>query len=175
MTQKTSSSFTICHIFALEINYFPVLLSVRALLARLPKRNKRKVVSGSRVTLPVNFACKPRLSFNPLAKVTLAVGSPYLAPSKQGLNRFLRLSLNENLLLLNFRLHFFQSVPCVWEFQVLKANSNFHTGFLHTSFTATTRLFVYFLQSLCSNIFWSLIQLLQTNEKKNRWALISLS
>ena len=56
MTQKTSSSFTICHIFALEINYFPVLLSVRALLARLPKRNKRKVVSGSRVTLPVDFA-----------------------------------------------------------------------------------------------------------------------
>ena len=95
---------------------FSSLLSVCALLARLPKRNKRKVVSGSRVTLPVNFACKPRLSFNPLAKVTLAVGSPYLAPSKQGLNRFLRLSLNENLLLLNFRLHFFQSVPCVWEF-----------------------------------------------------------
>ena len=48
MTQKTSGSFTICHNFALEINYFPVLLSVRALLARLPKRNKRKVVSGSR-------------------------------------------------------------------------------------------------------------------------------
>ena len=34
MTQKTSSSFTICHIFALEINYFPVLLSVRALLVK---------------------------------------------------------------------------------------------------------------------------------------------
>ena len=50
MTQKTSSPFTICHIFALEVNYFPVLLCVRALLARLPKRNKRKVVSGSRVT-----------------------------------------------------------------------------------------------------------------------------
>ena len=33
--------------FALEINYFPVLLSVRALLTRSPKRNKRKVVSGS--------------------------------------------------------------------------------------------------------------------------------
>ena len=64
--------------FSLEINYFPVLLSVRALLARLPKRNKRKVVSGSRVTLPVNFACKPGLSFNPLARVTLAVGLPYL-------------------------------------------------------------------------------------------------
>ena len=27
MTQKTSSSFTICHIFASEINYFPALLS----------------------------------------------------------------------------------------------------------------------------------------------------
>ena len=78
MTKKTSSSFTICHIFALEINYFPVLLSVRALLARLPKRNKRKVVSGSRVTLAVNFACKPGLSFNPLAMVTLAVVLPYL-------------------------------------------------------------------------------------------------
>ena len=80
MTQKTSSSFTICHIFALEINYYPVLLSVRALLARLAKCNKRKVVSGSRVTLhvPVNFACKPGLSFNPLAWVTLAVGLPFL-------------------------------------------------------------------------------------------------
>ena len=81
MTQKTSSFFTICHVFDLEINYFPVLLSVRAIyavLARSPKRNKRKVVSGSRVTLPENFACKPGLSFNPLARVTLAVGLPYL-------------------------------------------------------------------------------------------------
>ena len=78
MTHKTASSFTICHIFAFEIDYFPVLLSVRALLARLPKRNKRKVVSGSRVILPENFACKPGLSFNPLASVTLAVGLPYL-------------------------------------------------------------------------------------------------
>ena len=50
------------YIFALEINYSPVFFSVGALLARLPKRNKRKVVSGSRVTLPVNFACKPGLS-----------------------------------------------------------------------------------------------------------------
>ena len=78
MTQKTLSSFTICHIFALEINYFPVLLSVRALLARSSKRNKRKVVSGSRVTLPENFFYKPGLSFNPLARVTLTVGLPYL-------------------------------------------------------------------------------------------------
>ena len=78
MTQKTSSSSTVCHVFALEINYFPVLLSGRALLARSPKRNKRKVVSGSKVTLPVNFAYKPGLSFNPLARVTLAVGLPYL-------------------------------------------------------------------------------------------------
>ena len=78
MTQKTSSSFTISYIFALEINYFPVLLSVRALPARLPKLNKRKVVSCSKVTLPVNFACKPGQSFNPLARVTLAVGLPYL-------------------------------------------------------------------------------------------------
>ena len=44
-------------------------------LARSPKRNKRKVVSGSRVTLPENFAYKPELSFNPLARVTLALGS----------------------------------------------------------------------------------------------------
>ena len=78
MTKKTSSSFTICHIFALEINNFPVLLTVRALLVRSPTRNKRKVVSGSRVTLPENFACKPGLSFSPLARVTLAVGLPYL-------------------------------------------------------------------------------------------------
>ena len=47
-------------------------------LARSTKRNKRKVVSGSRVTLPENFAYKPELSFNPLARVTLAVGLPYL-------------------------------------------------------------------------------------------------
>ena len=53
------TSFTVCHIFTLEINYIPVLLSVRALLVRLLKRNKRKVVSCSRVTLPVNFAFKP--------------------------------------------------------------------------------------------------------------------
>ena len=66
------------YIFALEINYFPVLLSVCALLARSPKHNKRKVVSRSRVTLPENFAYKPRLSFNPLARVTLSVGLPYL-------------------------------------------------------------------------------------------------
>ena len=65
----------------MEVNYFPVLLSVRALLARLPKRNKRKVVSGSRVTLPVNFVCKPGLSFNPLARVTLT-GLPYLLGPK---------------------------------------------------------------------------------------------
>ena len=76
MTLNTSSSFTICHIFALDINYFPVLLSVRALLARLPKRNKHKVVSGSKVTVLVNFACKPGLSFNPHARITLAVGLP---------------------------------------------------------------------------------------------------
>ena len=44
----------------------------------LPKRNKRDVVSGSRVTLPVNYACKPRLSFSPLARLTLAAGLPYL-------------------------------------------------------------------------------------------------
>ena len=64
--------------FCFGKNYFPVLLTVRALLARSSKRNKRKVVSGSRVTLPENFACKPELSFNPLARVTLAVGLPYL-------------------------------------------------------------------------------------------------
>ena len=68
--------------FALEINYFPVLLSVRALLTRLPKRNKRKVVSSSRVTLPENFACEPGPSFNPLARVTLAVGLPYLLENR---------------------------------------------------------------------------------------------
>ena len=83
MTQKTSSSFTICHIFVLEINYFPVLLSVRALLARLPKRNKRKVVSGSRV------ACKPGLSFNPLARVTLVEGLPYLLLNRALIKRAL--------------------------------------------------------------------------------------
>ena len=44
-------------------------------LARSPKRNKRKVVSGSRVTLPENFAYKPELSFNPLARMIPALGS----------------------------------------------------------------------------------------------------
>ena len=68
--------------FTLEINYFPVLSSVRALITKQPKRNKRKVVSGSRVTLPENFACKPGLSFNPLARVTLAVRLPYLLVSR---------------------------------------------------------------------------------------------
>ena len=32
------------------------------------------------------------------------------------LNRFLRLSSNENLLLLNFLSHFFHLVPCIWKF-----------------------------------------------------------
>ena len=67
---KLFSSFVICSCF----------------LARLPKRNERKVVSGSRVTLPVNFACKPGLSFNPLARVTLAVGLPYLLVSRAQLS-----------------------------------------------------------------------------------------
>ena len=53
------------------INYY--YYYVRALITKQPKRNKRRVVSGSRVTLPENFACKPGLSFNPLA-----VGLPYL-------------------------------------------------------------------------------------------------
>ena len=61
-----------------NLSYFPVLLSVRALLTRSRKRNKRKAVSGSRVTLPVNFPYKPGLSYNSLARVTLAVGLPYL-------------------------------------------------------------------------------------------------
>ena len=49
---------------------------------KVPKRNKRKLVSGSRVTLPVNFACKSGLSFHPLGKVTLAVGLPYLLANR---------------------------------------------------------------------------------------------
>ena len=98
MTQKTSSSFTICHTFASEKHYFPVLLSVRSLLTRLLKRNKRKVVSGSRVTLPVHFACKRGLSFNPLARVTLAVGLPYplVKDCKQGLRMLLSVRTNNS-------------------------------------------------------------------------------
>ena len=64
------------------------MLSVRALLARLQKRNKRKVVSGSRVTLPVNFACKPGLSFNPLPRVTLAAELPYLLVNRALIHYF---------------------------------------------------------------------------------------
>ena len=40
--------------------------------------NYKVTEAGSRVTLPENFACKPGLSFNPLARVTLAVGLPFL-------------------------------------------------------------------------------------------------
>ena len=58
------------------IYYFPVSLIFRDLFTRSPKHNKCKVVSGNRVTLPVNFACKPGPSYNPLDKVTLAVGLP---------------------------------------------------------------------------------------------------
>ena len=76
--------------FALEKNHFPVLLSVSALLARSPKRNKRKVVSGSRVTLSVNFAYKLALSFNPLARVTQAVGLPYLLVNRALVTRLCR-------------------------------------------------------------------------------------
>ena len=54
------------------------VISARALITKQPTRNKCKVASGSRVTLPENFACKPGLSFNPLARVTLAVGLPNL-------------------------------------------------------------------------------------------------
>lgn len=79
--------------------FFPVLLPVRALRKRSTKRNKRKVVSGSRVTLPVNFACKPGLSYNPLARVTLAVGLPYLL-----VNRALgRKTLFNNFLISSFK------------------------------------------------------------------------
>ena len=45
---------------------------------KVTEAEQRKVVSGSRVTLPENFAGKPGLSFNSLARVTLAVGLPYL-------------------------------------------------------------------------------------------------
>ena len=64
--------------FCFGNNLFSSFVICLALLPRLPKLNKRKVVLGSRVTLPVNFSCKPGLSFNPLARVTLAVGLPYL-------------------------------------------------------------------------------------------------
>ena len=62
--------FQSCYLFVLYLQALQV--------NGLPKRNKRKVVSGSRVTLPVEFSCKPGLSFYPLARVTLAVGLPYL-------------------------------------------------------------------------------------------------
>ena len=78
MTKKNITFFHNLSYFCFGNRLFPVLLSVRALLTWSPKRNKCKVFSGSRVTLPVNFACKPGLSFNPLARVTLAVGLPYL-------------------------------------------------------------------------------------------------
>ena len=67
--------------FVHNLSYFCFgnkLFSSFVFCSRLPKRNKRKLVSGSRVTLAVNFACKHGLSFHPLARVTLAVGLPYL-------------------------------------------------------------------------------------------------
>ena len=76
-------SFTICHIFALEINYFPVMLSVHALLARLLKRNKRKIVSGTVTHLYI-------LLVNLGYLLTLLLGLPLqrvtLPPCKQGLS-----------------------------------------------------------------------------------------
>ena len=60
------------HIFALEINYFPILLSVRALLARPPKRNKCKVVSVSRVTTHLKIVL-----INPGYLLTLLLGLPW--------------------------------------------------------------------------------------------------
>ena len=51
--------------FCVGNKIFPVLLSVRALLARLPKHNKGKVVSGSRVTLPVG------LNYNSIEKLII--------------------------------------------------------------------------------------------------------
>ena len=79
------------------------------------------------------------------------------------LNRFLRLSLNENLLLLNFLVHFFHLVPSIWEFWVLKVNSNLHSVFLHIQFTMTSRRFVHLVYSLGSNIFLRPIKLLQNS------------
>ena len=137
MTRKTSSSFTICHIFSFEIKYFPVLLSVGASLARLPKRNKCKVVSGSRVTLPVNFARKSRLSFNPLARVTLAVGLPYLLVNRalvyclqdkemlilSAFNRTLQINFKSTILqYLSFQLSRHLSIS-TWELLALSAIS----------------------------------------------------
>ena len=43
------------------------------LTGTLLKRSKHKVVSGSRVTLPVNFALSLGLSFSPLARVKCTV------------------------------------------------------------------------------------------------------
>ena len=47
------------------------------------------------------------------------------------LNKFLRLSLNGSVLLLNFLAHFFHLVLSIWAFWVLKVNSNLHAGFVH--------------------------------------------
>ena len=68
----------------MEKNYFPVLLSVRALLVKLPKCNKHK-----KVTLPINFACKPGLPFNLLARVTLAAAGTKRRPQVTGPGLFI--------------------------------------------------------------------------------------
>ena len=45
---------------------------------------------GNKVTLPEDFACKPGLPFNPLARVTLAVGLPYLLVNRALINSLLQ-------------------------------------------------------------------------------------
>ena len=74
--QENIKFFHYLYIFALEKIIFQFCYLFARRLAKSPKRNKGKVVSGSRVTLPENFAYKPGLSFNHLARVTLAGGYP---------------------------------------------------------------------------------------------------
>ena len=70
MTQKTSSSFTVCHNFALEINYFPVLLSVRAYLQGY------RSVTSVKLSRAVGLPYLKILLVNPGYLLTLLLGLP---------------------------------------------------------------------------------------------------
>jgi len=84
------------------------------------------------------------------------------------LNRFLHLSLNEDLLLLNFLSYFFHLVPCFWGILGFKSEQYFCTlDFCVFNLWWPPWVFFIRLFALFKYNFWSLIQLLQ-----NCWELL---
>ena len=80
----------------------------------------------SRFRSDVNVSCRVLyviMWFKPYMATTMPCGHAAkhvceILHSYLLLNRFLRLSLNENLLLLTFLSHLFHLVPCIWEWKV---------------------------------------------------------